>query len=419
MLGIITREIHLTEHFRIEPIRVTYGSNIPIRFEFVDYAFATGSYQLEAYAKCSGYESTTKNPDGNWENYLIADGITQKYPAVHVWPQAGFFRPGNNEIQITLYNANVKLITFHFPVVCESDESTGEHVDATEITPLVVRAEQAAETALTSVTDYIKIQDTQPTELGNKIWINTGADISEIEILTRTGTEKVIDEKLEEAGISSYPVTSVNGKKGSVALTSDDITYPDSDDHPDGTVGGEIASVKTTIGDVSDLEFDADDIVDALNKAYQNGGGSEEWEDVTTVTLSEDADTTGYTEIAFQNGYKKIFVIIDESGISGTAYSSLRTGVLGLNNIKFLANTSDAYKTNNKWKTFYAEMLTKQIYRYAATSEIQLSGYVTSPQFGQYIESNRDIEFFNGICIMNGTSNLKAGTAIKVCGVKA
>ena len=145
--------------------------------------------------------------------------------------------------------------------------------------------------------------------------------------------------------------------------------------------------------------------------------GLSNYELILDYTTTEDDGNTASVSIRFEkNDYTKIYVIFDESGISGTTYSSLRFGVLDQTQLpgkQILANTASSFQTSRKWKTFKADLIKGFGVIYQATSEIQLYGYTSTPGVGQLKSEN--ISGIGGIAWYGKTY---AGTNIKVWGFR-
>ena len=152
--------------------------------------------------------------------------------------------------------------------------------------------------------------------------------------------------------------------------------------------------------------------------------GIDEWEDVITYTISDEEENSTTCYIDFEHTYKKIYVLIDESAIKGTNYMSVRFGVIGknkLHNMALLTNTSNAFKTNQKYKTFSAEVMntTDISYRYTASSTVQLYSYCENPLIGRVGRPSNTTVDASAIGGIVWYSKMYAGTVIKVIGVRA
>lgn len=152
--------------------------------------------------------------------------------------------------------------------------------------------------------------------------------------------------------------------------------------------------------------------------------GIDEWEDVITyITSSEEEEcTTCY--IDFEHTYKKIYVLIDESGIEGTTYMSTRFGVIGknkLHNVALITNTASAFNVKNKYKTFSAEVMnTADIsYQYTAASTVQLYSYCENPFIGRVGPPSITAVDASAIGGITWYGKMYAGTRIVVKGVRA
>lgn len=193
-------------------------------------------------------------------------------------------------------------------------------------------------------------------------------------------------------------------------------------------------SVQGVIGDVNQLKEDLGNKLD--NPATPGTAGQilglgddlmpkwidKNWEKVMDYVTSDVEEASNLVYIEFpSNTYVKIFVIIDESEITGTKYSSVRFGIIGRNknhSVFGLTNTGPAYLSSEKYKTFFAESLTKNLYRYDATSEVQLYGYIANKKSGQLFSDYIEIDFssFSGIAWLG---KIYANTKITVYGVRA
>lgn len=152
--------------------------------------------------------------------------------------------------------------------------------------------------------------------------------------------------------------------------------------------------------------------------------GIDEWEDVITYTISDEEENSTVCYIDFEYTYKKIYVLIDESAIKGTAYMSVRFGVIGknkLHNATLLTNTEPAFNKQQKYKTFSAEVMnTADIsYRYTASSSLQLYSYCENPFIGRVNPPsvmNVDVSAIGGI---TWYGKMYAGTKLVVKGVRS
>lgn len=154
------------------------------------------------------------------------------------------------------------------------------------------------------------------------------------------------------------------------------------------------------------------------------GAESSDWEDVITyITSSEEEEcTTCY--IDFEHTYRKIYVLIDESAIKGTTYTSTRFGVIGknkLHNTALLTNTSPAFNIKQKYKTFSAEVMNIAdiSYRYTASSSLQLYSYCENPFIGRVGTPSITAVDASAIGGIVWYGKMYAGTRLVVKGVRA
>ena len=152
--------------------------------------------------------------------------------------------------------------------------------------------------------------------------------------------------------------------------------------------------------------------------------GIDEWEDVITYTTSDEEENSTTCYIDFEHTYKKIYVLIDESAIKGTNYMSVRFGVIGknkLHNMALLTNTSNAFKTNQKYKTFSAEVMnTADIsYRYTASSTVQLYSYCENSFIGRVGPPSITAVDASAIGGITWYGKMYAGTKLVVKGARA
>lgn len=152
--------------------------------------------------------------------------------------------------------------------------------------------------------------------------------------------------------------------------------------------------------------------------------GIDDWEDVITYITSSEEEECITCYIDFEHTYKKIYVLIDESGIEGTTYMSTRFGVIGknkLHNVALITNTASAFNVKNKYKTFSAEVMnTADIsYQYTAASTVQLYSYCENPFIGRVGPPSITAVDASAIGGITWYGKMYAGTRIVVKGVRA
>lgn len=205
---------------------------------------------------------------------------------------------------------------------------------------------------------------------------------------------------------------------GAVVLNEDNIIKAEGEAdnliYSMGMVDSMLPSVAQSTGQSTTAVMSQKAVTDALAGA----GGGGEWELVLDYTTTE--DMTGVQQFMISKPCKELYVIFDESGISGTTYSTLRAGVVVKNTDGFyvsdFTNISGAWATNRKYKVMHIEAMTDEIYRYRVASEIQLWGYATSSSFGQayrYLQTSL-LSIFYGFCTAVGT--IYANTHITIYG---
>ena len=159
-------------------------------------------------------------------------------------------------------------------------------------------------------------------------------------------------------------------------------------------------------------------------KASRERQGIYDWEDVITYITSSEEEECITCYIDFEHTYKKIYVLIDESGIEGTTYMSTRFGVIGknkLHNVALITNTASAFNVKNKYKTFSAEVMnTADIsYQYTAASTVQLYSYCENPFIGRAGPPSITAVDASAIGGITWYGKMYAGTRIVVKGVRA
>lgn len=163
---------------------------------------------------------------------------------------------------------------------------------------------------------------------------------------------------------------------------------------------------------------DLNTILNTINNLPEAGGGesvSKFGELCLDYTL--ETDMNGTNSIPFDNSkaYTELFIVIDESGISGTTYSNaVRMGVMNEDCTKgTFPNTANAWKNTRKYKTMHIKAFTETIALYLVTSELQLWGYIATEQGHGQIQFN---SAYNGYGGLNFYGSFYAGTNIKVYG---
>ena len=130
-----------------------------------------------------------------------------------------------------------------------------------------------------------------------------------------------------------------------------------------------------------------------------------------------EADMTETNSIPFDNSkaYTELFIVVDESGISGTTYSGgVRMGVMNEDCTKgTFPNTANAWKNNRKYKTMHIKAFTETMALYMVTSELQLWSYIATEHGLGQVQFN---SAYNGYGGLNFYGSLYAGTNIKVYG---
>lgn len=163
---------------------------------------------------------------------------------------------------------------------------------------------------------------------------------------------------------------------------------------------------------------DLNTILNTINNLPEAGGGesvSKFGELCLDYTL--ETDMNGTNSIPFDNSkaYTELFIVIDESGISGTTYSNaVRMGVMNEDCTKgTFPNTANAWKNTRKYKTMHIKAFTETMALYLVTSELQLWGYIATEQGHGQIQFN---SAYNGYGGLNFYGSFYAGTNIKVYG---
>lgn len=163
---------------------------------------------------------------------------------------------------------------------------------------------------------------------------------------------------------------------------------------------------------------DLNAILNTINNLPEAGGG----ESVSKfgelcLDYTFETDFTGTNSIPFDNSkaYTELFIVIDESGISGTTYSNaVRMGVMNEDCTKgTFPNTANAWRNNRKYKTMRIKAFTETIALYEVTSELQLWGYIATEHGPGQIQFN---SAYNGYGGLNFYGSFYAGTNIKVYG---
>lgn len=195
---------------------------------------------------------------------------------------------GTNDLPI---GANVAKETAFYGLASAAGD-TSQKQSVNPVGTYTANAKQAIKTMLgiTDVTSYNTLNDKPSingvTLSGNKTLSNLGAasaaDVAAKYTKPSDGIPKSdlassVQTSLGKAdtALQTAPVTSVAGKTGVVTLDAGDVEYDDTDTYAAGTVGADIANLKSEIGDLSNLTTTAkSNLVAAINEAAQSGGGS-------------------------------------------------------------------------------------------------------------------------------------------------
>lgn len=169
---------------------------------------------------------------------------------------------------------------------------------------------------------------------------------------------------------------------------------------------------------ISDNNNTIDELIESIDNLPEAGSDesvSKFGELCLDYTL--EADMTGTNSIPFDNSkaYTELFIVVDESGISGTTYSGgVRMGVMNEDCTKgTFPNTANAWKNTRKYKTMRIKAFTETIALYEVTSELQLWGYIATEHGPGQVQFN---SAYNGYGGLNFYGSLFAGTNIKVYG---
>ncbi len=130
----IQRQVFLTDKRRTEPLNVVYGSTEQIRLSFADKDWPSGT-TAKAYSENS--VSGKKH-----ENSCSVSGKN-----VTIDPKAGFFEPGQGELQIEFLVGGKDIISFLIDVICQKRISAGDVSSPEDVLGYAERAEEAAEKA--------------------------------------------------------------------------------------------------------------------------------------------------------------------------------------------------------------------------------------------------------------------------------
>lgn len=144
-------------------------------------------------------------------------------------------------------------------------------------------------------------------------------------------------------------VTSVAGKTGVVTLNGDDVSYSDLVDYGDGTVGGEIADLKSQINNLEDKVLVPENLIDATQTVYKNN---------TAVTYNGDGTwTIGTNDYGFAYWVTPSAVPAGEYVLCGvpygTTYISKRTVITGADVIASNNTGEDITYTNPTERVLY------------------------------------------------------------------
>lgn len=163
---------------------------------------------------------------------------------------------------------------------------------------------------------------------------------------------------------------------------------------------------------------DLNAILNTINNLPEAGGGGNVSKfGELCLDYTFETDITGTNSIPFDNSkaYTELFIVVDESGITGTTYSNaVRMGVMNEDCTKgTFPNTANAWKNTRKYKTMHIKAFTETIALYLVTSELQLWGYIATEQGHGQIQFN---SAYNGYGGLNFYGSFYAGTNIKVYG---
>ena len=130
-MATIERDVSLLQRRRVAPIYIVYGSAVQIRLNMIDYTIPENA-TVEFFSQC-----------GSGPVYRC-DGSAIGNSAVFT-PQEGFFRQGDNALQLEI---NGRLIPLALDVKCEERISgVGSEETPEQVRPLVLQAQDAAKEA--------------------------------------------------------------------------------------------------------------------------------------------------------------------------------------------------------------------------------------------------------------------------------
>ena len=162
---------------------------------------------------------------------------------------------------------------------------------------------------------------------------------------------------------------------------------------------------------------DLNSILETINNLPNAGGGSVSKFGELCLDYTFETDITGTNDIRFDNSkaYTELFIVVDESGISGTTYSNaVRMGVMNENCTKgTFPNTANAWRSNRKYKTMHIKAFTETMALYLVTSEVQLWAYIATEQGHGQVQFD---SAYNGYGGLKFYGSFYAGTNIKVYG---
>lgn len=144
--------------------------------------------------------------------------------------------------------------------------------------------------------------------------------------------------------------------------------------------------------------------------------GVGDWKEVLNYTTTLEDQNSDICYLDFESAsYKEIYVIIDETGIVGDTYTSVRFGILDgskKHGLSYCSNAAGAFSNKLKYKTYRATVFDNMVH-YQATSEVQLYGYISTPYVGRMRYIDGDVYSIGGVCWL-GT--MYAGTKILIWG---
>ena len=164
---------------------------------------------------------------------------------------------------------------------------------------------------------------------------------------------------------------------------------------------------------------DLNTILETINNLPEAGGG----ESVSKfgelcLDYTFETDITGTNSIPFDNSkaYTELFIVVDESGISGTTYSGgVRMGVMNEDcTTGTFPNTANAWRSNRKYKTMHIKAFTETMALYEVTSELQLWSYIATEHGPGQVQFD---SAYNGYGGLKFYGSFYTGTNIKVYGM--